>query len=110
MFLFISSFSHILLYLLELCNVDFEVFIPFEFALDRHYVFSISNFTLMGFFKVLLELIQLCPQHLPFILDVIKFPRDVGLVSETILFNYGFTFADSKIYINSFFIKNTQTR
>ena len=62
---------HHLLDLLQFGYINLEIFIPFEFILDWHNVFRIPDFPLMSLFEILLELVELCPKDLPFILDIV---------------------------------------
>ena len=69
---YFSKFTHIFLYQLKLSNINLEILIPFEFILHRHNIFGIPNLPFMGFFEVLLKLIELSTKALPLILDLVQ--------------------------------------
>ena len=79
--------THHFLYLLQFGYVDLQIFIPFEFILHWHNVLCVSDFTFVSFFKILLELIKLCPQPFSFILDFIQLPANILIGPKAILLN-----------------------
>ena len=75
--------------LLELGDVDLEVFVSFELLLHRYDIFCVPNLPFVRLLKVLLELIQLTPQNFTLIFDFIQFPRHVYCIPEAILLYNG---------------------
>lgn len=71
--------------LLELGDVDLEIFVSFELLLHWHDIFCVPNLSFVRLLEVLLELVQLTPQNFTLIFDFIQFTRHVHCIPETIL-------------------------
>ena len=57
----------------KLADIRFQIFVPFKFSLHRHYIFGVSNFTIMDCLKIALKLIQFGSQVPPFSLNLVQF-------------------------------------
>ena len=71
---------------LYLSGLDFQVLIPFKLGLHRHYVLGVADLALVNLLKILLKLIEVGPEALPLVLDLLKLLLGVHLRLEIVSF------------------------